>query len=104
LGKWRDIWVIYVLYGFGRLTWENTAKAIFADFFTGKDRTSAFSNLNFAIGLSSTVFAFVVGDFGKVDLSIAIIVPAAAIVPCFYLSSSLPSSYHFTDSLKEILA
>jgi len=53
-----------VLYGSGRLTFENSAKAIYADLFPD-ERAMAFASLNFVSGSFSSIFAYLLA--GGVD-------------------------------------
>ena len=39
LGSWRGVMVVNGLMGLGRSVWENTNKAIYADFFQGSPQT-----------------------------------------------------------------
>ena len=64
LGHWSSGVGLAVLYGMGRLTFENSAKAIYADLFPDK-RAMAFASLNFVSGFFSSIFAYLLA--GGVD-------------------------------------
>jgi len=64
LGHWSSGVVLAVLYGMGRLTYENSATAIYADLFPDK-RAMAFASLNFVCGSFSSIFAFLLA--GGID-------------------------------------
>jgi len=64
LGHWSSGVGLAMLYGMGRLTYENSAKAIYADLFPEK-RAMAFASLNFVSGFFSSIFAYLLA--GGVD-------------------------------------
>jgi len=64
LGNWSSGVGLAVLYGMGRLTYENSAKAIYADLFPDKP-AMAFASLNFVLGFFSSIFAYLLA--GGVD-------------------------------------
>ena len=94
LGHWSYVAPLFVFYGIGRMTWENTAKAIFADFFPGPERTTAFANLNFVAGLSASVFAYLLAggeDQGAV-LGGLLLGPAILMLPGYLYARATPSA------------
>jgi hypothetical protein len=64
---------------------------VFADFFTGLDRTPGFANLNFVAGLSATIYSFVISEASRVDLAVMVLVPAVLMLPGFYFARAVPS-------------
>ena len=64
LGHWSSGVVLAVLYGLGRLTYENSASAIYADLFPDK-LAMTFASLNFVFGIFSSIFAYLLA--GGVD-------------------------------------
>lgn len=67
LGHWSSGVALAVLYGLGRLTYENSANAIYAGLFP-ENRAMAFASLNFVLGLFSSIFAYLLAsgvDNGK---------------------------------------
>jgi MFS family permease len=90
LGNWNYIWMVYVLYGIGRISWETTTKAIVADFYPFA-RSTAFANLNFLSGLASTCYSFMTSDLSAAALAISFLVPALLILPGYYYALSVPS-------------
>jgi hypothetical protein len=83
LGHSDNIWLLYVLYGIGRTSFESTVKAIYADLYPQK-RAVAFAQLSFICGLSSTIFSFVEADMHRSALAILILVPACCMFPGYF--------------------
>ena len=61
LGHWSSGVALAVMYGLGRLTYENSANAIYAGLFT-ENRAMAFASLNFVMGSFSSIFAFLLAS------------------------------------------
>jgi hypothetical protein len=64
LGHWSSMVPLAIMYGLGRITFENSAKAIYADMFSDT-RAMAFASLNFVSGFCSSIFAYLLA--GGID-------------------------------------
>jgi len=62
--------------------WENTSKALYADYFSSEAHAMAFSGLNFLYTVAQLIFALLI-KFGLEAhaLSIILMVPSLLIVP-----------------------
>ena len=70
LGTWGVIIPFLVIYGMGRGTWENTNKAVVADFFaeTPDLSTSAFAAISFSNGLAGSIGYFTFGFMTRLEM------------------------------------
>ena len=87
LGHWSSMAPLAILYSMGHLTYENSAKAIYADMFPNK-RATAFASLNFISGFSSSIFAFMLAgglDNGTLKLKSASILKNHCALLCMCL-------------------
>jgi len=92
VAHWEYVAPIFVAYGLARLSWESTTRALYADFFPN-DRTTAFASLNFVVGLSASVYAYMLAggvDAGTV-LAATLLAPALLIVPGYFSARDAPS-------------
>jgi len=101
MGKWKYVWMLYCLYGIGRITWESTTKAIYADLYPHK-RSIAFANLTFLTGLSSTVFSFLSSDISELALAICMFIPASLMVPGYLYALKIREDKPIKESQLEI--
>ena len=76
IGTWAVIIPYLIIYGIGRGTWENTNKAVIADFFSTNPstNTAAFAGISFTSGLAGAVGYFLFPNISR--NAIAIIVSA----------------------------
>lgn len=88
LGVSQYIWMLYVLYGIARMSWESTTKAIYADLYPD-NRSVAFAHLSFLNGLSSGIFSFLVGNMSGLSLGVCLFVPAVLMVPGYLMALRL---------------
>ena len=83
-GHWQAVVPLFFLYGVARTQWESTNKAIFADFFVGSDRPSAFASLNFVRSVSAAILSLVVSQESPVRVvscAVTLLVPVLLQVP-----------------------
>jgi MFS family permease len=71
IGSWKCIVVFLMVYGIGRGTWENTNKAVIADFYTDTPNlcTAAFASISFSSGFSGAVAYFIYPSLGRFYLA-----------------------------------
>lgn len=80
IGTWAVIIPYLIIYGIGRGTWENTNKAVIADFFASNPstNTAAFAGISFTSGLAGAVGYFLFPNIAR-D-SIAVIVSSFGVI------------------------
>mmetsp|Transcript_2925 Transcript_2925/g.5896 ORF Transcript_2925/g.5896 Transcript_2925/m.5896 type:complete len:441 (-) Transcript_2925:327-1649(-) len=89
MGHWNDVWWLFALYGVARTSFESTNKAVFADFFTGRDRAPAFASLNFVRSFAAALLALTVSDASVVSLATCCLVMGALMVPGYFAAKIL---------------
>jgi hypothetical protein len=74
IGTWAVIIPYLVIYGIGRGTWENTNKAVIADFFASNPstNTAAFAGISFTSGLAGAVGYFVFPNISRDAMAIVV--------------------------------
>lgn len=67
IGTWPVIIPYLIIYGIGRGTWENTNKAVIADFFASNPstNTAAFAGISFTSGLAGAVGYFLFPNISR---------------------------------------
>jgi MFS family permease len=92
LGHWRYMAPLFVAYGLARVSWENTTRALYADYFPS-DRTTAFASLNFVVGMAASAYAYVLaaGVDSRLALASALLVPSLLLVPGYLHARNVPS-------------
>jgi hypothetical protein len=67
IGTWPVIIPYLIIYGIGRGTWENTNKAVIADFFSSNPstNTAAFAGISFTSGLAGAVGYFLFPNISR---------------------------------------
>ena len=70
LGTWSMIVPFLIIYGIGRGTWENTNKAVIADFYLQQPdiSTTAFAAISFANGLAGSIGYFTFTDMSRYEI------------------------------------
>lgn len=70
LGTWSMIVPFLIIYGIGRGTWENTNKAVIADFYLQQPdiSTTAFAAISFANGLAGSIGYFTFTDMNRYEI------------------------------------
>lgn len=74
IGTWVVIIPYLIIYGIGRGTWENTNKAVIADFFAAdpNTNTAAFAGISFTSGLAGAVGYFVFPNISRNAMAIVV--------------------------------
>jgi len=92
LASWGSIIVYLAIYGVGRGIWENTNKAVVADFFSDgapSASTSAFAAVAFTSGLSKSIGFFVWPSQPRETIAVIIVVASAVSIISYLFAVSL---------------
>lgn len=95
-GTWQVLVPLYVLAGLGRGTWEAVVKAVWVDFFTGKDIGAAFAGLHVQSGSTGALGYFLFPNIGsKYQLLLCLFV-----VPLGFRDYLLAAKLHNREKLE----
>jgi len=94
LGSWSCVFILNALMGVGRAVWENTNKAIYADFFTADESPAAFANMYMVTGLLTFLSLFLFPSLPLPILAVLVVLPAIAMGPGYYRALSNASAGH----------
>jgi len=91
LGTWGLIVPYLIVYGIGRGTWENTNKAVIADFYvkTPEESTSAFAAVAFSNGLAGAIGYFTFSSIGRDAMAIIITATAAVAIASYLVAANI---------------
>jgi MFS family permease len=91
LGTWKLIVIYLMIYGMGRGTWENTNKAVIADFFTDTPElsTAAFAAVSFSNGLAGAIGYFSFGEMNRLEMAGLVLVTSIIAIICYLIASSI---------------
>lgn len=83
LSQWSSILVVKGLYGLGRGVFEGSCRAVYAQLFTGKDLSTAFSGQTLLAGFSGGICFFLFGVLSRTGIA-AITVANGVVAIAFY--------------------
>mmetsp|Transcript_26219 Transcript_26219/g.38847 ORF Transcript_26219/g.38847 Transcript_26219/m.38847 type:complete len:437 (+) Transcript_26219:151-1461(+) len=94
LGTWGMIIPYLIIYGIGRGTWENTNKAVVADYFGGsaETNTAAFAGIAFTSGLAGAFGYFAFNSMTRIQIAIMVFVSAVGALFAYYGSVAIHSN------------
>lgn len=94
LGTWPYVMSYIVIYGIGRGVYENTNKAVIADFFSsGSDVTAAFAATNFARNIASAFGYFAFNHISRFEMSLFVLLFAMVGLLCYYAAHARHCKY-----------
>lgn len=93
LGTWGVIIPYLIVYGIGRGTWENTNKAVIADFFseTPDLSTSAFAAISFSNGLAGAIGYFAFGSMSRLAMAGVVMVSSLLAIAAYLFAAHIHS-------------
>jgi MFS family permease len=97
LGSWKLIIVYLIIYGIGRGTWENTNKAVVADFFPDNVyspdlSTAAFAAVYFSNGFANAIGYFVFEEMTRLEMAGLVMITSILAIICYLLAANIHES------------
>lgn len=88
IGTWAVIIPYLIIYGIGRGTWENTNKAVIADFFASNPstNTAAFAGISFTSGLAGAVGYFMFPNISRDAIAVIVTGFGGFAIICYFFA------------------
>ena len=89
IGTWPLIIPYLIIYGIGRGTWENTNKAVIADFFSSNPstNTAAFAGISFTSGLAGAIGYFLFPNISRNAIATIVTTCGGAAIFSYFLAN-----------------
>jgi len=93
LGTWAAIVPFLMVYGMGRGTWENTNKAVIADFFTETPdlSTAAFAAISFSNGLAGSIGYYSFPSMTRNEMAGLVMISSAVAIVAYVIAARIHS-------------